>query len=106
VELLAGRSGREIELCIERVEAKEIAVRLARRRTRPVVANFPEVVSPLTRAIIQLLAFRNTFRKRLRACWQVPKHPVHPGSHGRIGVVRNKREAGALGWSFAPLQSR
>src|SRR5271166_196094 len=58
VKLLARGSGRKIELGVQRVEAKEITVRFAWRRTWPVVANLSEIVAALSRAIVQLVAFR------------------------------------------------
>src|SRR5271165_1371407 len=104
VKLRAGGSGREVELHIEGIQAEEIAMRLARRRTRPVVANLSEVVAALPRAILQLLALRNVLAKGMRVSGKVPKYPVHPGSHGSIGVIHDQSVAGSLCRRAAPIQ--
>ncbi len=106
VQLLPRRSGCEIELCIQRIQTEEIAMRLAGRRAWPVVAHLPEVVSALPRTIVELFEFRNTFGQRMRIRRQVPKHPMDPSSGRSIRIIRDKSEAGGLGRRTAPLQRR
>src|SRR5712692_4799715 len=88
-----GRARFEIRLCIERVELEKITVRLARRGTWAAVANFSEIISPLTRAAWELLLLRHPFGDLACARWQVVQNPVHPRAYWRVGIVDNESEA-------------
>src|SRR5258708_21509019 len=87
-----GRAGFEIRLCIERVELEEITVRLSGRGTRAAVANFAEIISPLTRTAWELLLLRHTFSELACACRQIVQNPVHPLAYWCVGIVGNNSE--------------
>src|ERR1700730_12305061 len=97
-----GRAGFEIRLCIERVELEKIAVRLAGRGTRAAVANFAEIISPLTRTAWELLLLRHTLGELACARRQVVQNTVHPRAYWRVGIVGNKSEAFRAHRSFVP----
>src|SRR6516162_2226983 len=77
---------------VERVELEEIAMRLARRRARTVVASFLEIVKALARTIRGLRSFREILRKCAEAWQEVIGDPVDPVAYGGVGVVDDQRE--------------
>src|SRR6266852_3105051 len=88
-----GGSGFEVEFCIEGIQLEEIAVGLARRRARAPITDFAEIVASLPRTARKLLLFRDSFGKFSRVRRKVVEHPMHPGAHGRVGIVHDESEA-------------
>src|SRR5258708_5764900 len=80
----------EIELLIQRVQLKKIAVRFSRRRARTAITNLAKVIAPLPRAIRELLLLRNAFCQLLRICRQIIEHPMHPVAHRRIWTIHDQ----------------
>src|SRR5215469_7279652 len=93
LEFLFGGVGFEIDGGGERVELEEIAMWLASRRARTVVASFLEIVKALTRTISGLRSFREILRKRAEAWREVIGDPVDPVAYGgRRGRRRSARK--------------
>lgn len=90
LKLLLARSSLQIYLRSQRIKLEEIPVRFSRRRARPAISNFSEVILSLTRPVGQFFRLCYVFRKLRRACRNIKQHPVRPRSRRSIRVLHNQ----------------
>src|SRR5438046_55831 len=83
----------EIQLRIERIQFEKISVWLTRRRTRPAVADFAEVISALARAAGKLLLARQPLRKFPCVRGNVIQNPVPPTAPWGAGSSLDARKS-------------
>src|ERR671910_448877 len=95
-----GRTGTKLELGVERVQAKVIAVRaVARWRTGPAIARRAEVVSTLDR---RRLAFAEPACVRI----ETPSDPVRKDAVRRVRVVDDQRQRPRTFGNVRPAKRR
>src|SRR5208337_487481 len=104
-DILFGGTRLEIQLRVQGVELEEIAVGLAWRRARPAITDFPKIIAAVSRTVRELLLLGDVLRERARVCGQVEEHPVHPGSHGCVGIVSDQSETLSRGGWVVPGES-
>jgi len=98
LELAPHSAKANLELGVERVQAKEVAVRaVPARRARAAPAARPEIVPPLG-------AGRLTLPQRARRRVDVPGQPVRKRPDGRVGVVDDERQRARPRRRVAPGQ--
>ena len=85
-------AGSKIQLGIKGVELEKITMRFAGWRTGPAITNFPKVIAALARTVSQLLVLRDILREGAQIRGQVKDHPMHPRSHGSVGIVGDHNE--------------
>src|SRR5260370_10195822 len=82
----------KVEFCIESIQLEEIAMRLARRRTRAAITDLAEIDPALARSAGKLLLLRDSFGKFSCGRRKVVEHPVHPPACRCIGSIHNERK--------------
>ena len=90
----------------KRQQMEMIVVRtMSRQRTRTPIAEAPEVVAGLTRAL-DLGFGRTTFGQRPAVRRNAINRQLMPGPGGRVGIFTNQGEALGFGRRTIPLQGR
>src|SRR5579864_3421918 len=105
VQFVPANTSFHIELAVHCVQPEEIAMRLARRRTRSAIADPLEVVVPLASPILEGVVLGNTLGQCRRLRWNVPDNPMGPSAHRSIRIICNQAERLRSGRSPRPGQS-
>src|SRR5205823_5186140 len=90
-ELVFGRAGGQIQVCVEGVEFEEVAV-CAGGRAGAAVSSLLGVVGSLARAVAERVAGGDVFGETFFGRGDLVDDPVNPSAARGVGVVRNERE--------------
>jgi hypothetical protein len=91
-QILPGHSRLQFKKGVERVNPEVVAMRFARRRTRPAVPQPVEIVQALFGSARQILRPGRVLRQFGRGGRQVEEDPMKPSASGRVGVVSDERK--------------